>query len=192
MDQFNLKRPPILEPSTGRLLIAEPFLKDGHFSRTVILLCEYADDGTLGFVLNQNTDMVLGDIVVELSASRQPIFQGGPVQDDTLHMIHSVPNILGGKQIGENTFWGGDFEVLKEAILTHQIAPDQLRLFLGYAGWSWGQLEAELAEGSWLVANANTDIVFNTPPQDVWKKAIDSLGKDYRYLSQLPIDPQLN
>jgi len=192
MDSFSLKIPPLQHPAAGKLLIAEPFLKDGVFSRTVILLCEHSNDGTLGFVLNQDTDMLLGDILVELSASEEPIYQGGPVQNDTLHMVHHIPHILEGKKIGDALYWGGSFDSLKETILMHTYEPQSLKLFLGYAGWGAGQLENELNEGSWLVADATEEIVFKTPVQDIWKKSIALLGDEYRYLSQLPIDPQLN
>ena len=67
-----------------------------------------------------------------------------------------------------------------------------MKLFLGYAGWATGQLQAEIAEGSWLVTDATPKIVFDTPTQEIWKQAIQLLGEEYRYLSQLPIDPQLN
>jgi putative transcriptional regulator len=192
MDDFNLKRPPLSPPATGKLLIAEPFLKDGNFLRTVILLCDHSEEGTIGFVLNQETDLVLGEIVAEIATCNQPINIGGPVQNDTLHMLHQMPEILGGKKITDNIFWGGDFDLLKESFLTTPLPSRQLRLFLGYAGWAKGQLAEEMKDGAWIVTDANTDLVFNTAPQDVWRKAIALLGKEYRYLSQLPIDPQLN
>jgi putative transcriptional regulator len=192
MDTFDLKKPPFKDPASGKLLIAEPFLKDGNFSRTVIFLCEHSTDGSIGFVLNQDTDLQLGDILVELSSSQEPIYQGGPVQNDTLHMLHQVPQLLEGKEVGKDIYWGGSFDALQETILMHAHQPRTIKLFLGYAGWAAGQLDAEMQEGSWIVADATPDIVFNTPPNQVWKKAIELLGDEYRYLSQMPIDPQLN
>src|SRR5690606_31690531 len=144
-------------------------------------------DGTLGFVLNIETDLRLGDILVELSASTEPIYQGGPVQHDTLHILHQIPEKLDGKPVTENIYWGGSFDKLQETILTHDYKPERIKLFLGYAGWAAGQLDAEMAEGTWLVADANEDIVFHTPPHEIWKKAIQLLGNDYRYLAELPI-----
>lgn len=192
MNDYKLKKPPLSEPAAGKLLIAEPFLRDGNFSRTVIFLCEHADDGSVGFVLNQDTDLKLGDILVELSSSNEPIFQGGPVQNDTLHMLHQMPELLDGKQIIDNIYWGGSFDALQETIMMHKYEPNTLKLFLGYAGWAAGQLNAEMAEGSWLVVDATPEIVFNTAPDEIWRKAISLLGDDYRYLAQMPIDPQLN
>lgn len=167
------------------------FLKMAIFPAP-LFLCEHADDGSIGFVLNQETDLLLGDILVELSASKEPIFQGGPVQNDTLHMLHRMPDILEGKEVGDGICWGGSFDALQDTILMSAHKPQSLKLFLGYAGWAAGQLQAEMDEGSWLVADATVDIVFNTPVDDIWKKAIALLGEEYRYLSQMPIDPQLN
>lgn len=192
MNDFNLKIPPYQKPESGKLLIAEPFLKDGHFSRTVVFICEHSDEGTLGFILNQETDLLLGDILVELSASKEPIYQGGPVQNDTLHMLHQIPQKLDGKQITDHIYWGGSFDSLQETILMHDYEPESIKLFLGYAGWAAGQLDAEMAEGTWLVADATEEIVFHTAVNEIWRKAIQLLGDDYRYLAQLPIDPQLN
>jgi putative transcriptional regulator len=192
MNDFTLKEPPQIPPAAGKLLIAHPFLKDSHFTRTVVLLCEHSDEGSLGFVLNQDTDLLLGDILVELASSTEKIYQGGPVQPETLHMIHHLPQQLKGKEIGDGIFWGGSFDELTETILMHQYHAGSLKLFLGYSGWASGQLEEELKQGAWLVAHASTEIVFETSPLDVWQRSIASLGNEYRYLSQLPIDPQLN
>ena len=181
-----------MAPAKGKLLIAEPFLKDGHFSRTVIFLCEHSAEGSVGFVLNQDTDLTLGEILIELASSKEPVYQGGPVQHDTLHMLHRLPELLGGKEVAESIYWGGSFDSLQELVAGNNYQPNSVKLFLGYAGWAAGQLEAELEEGSWLVADANPDIIFHTDSDDVWRKAIALLGKEYHYLAQLPIDPQLN
>lgn len=192
MNDFHLKKTPYQKPETGKLLIADPFLKDGNFLRTVVFICEHSEDGTLGFILNQETDLRLGDILVELSSSEEPIYRGGPVQNDTLHILHQIPQKLEGKQIAKHIYRGGSFDALQETILMHDYEPGNIKLFLGYAGWAAGQLDSEMTEGTWLVADADEEIVFHTPANEVWRKSIQLLGNDYRYLAQLPIDPQLN
>jgi putative transcriptional regulator len=193
MDFFNLNTGTgITLPKAGCLLIAEPLLNDPNFVRSVIFLCEHGPEGSVGFVLNQPTSYTLQDLLPELYVSSLSIYQGGPVQGDTLHMIHRVPEIPGGMPIIDNVFWGGSYEALKDMIWRNTFEPSEIRLFIGYSGWAAGQLEQEISEGSWLVADPTEDILFETNPDEIWKKAIGLLGKKYAYLANIPIDPNLN
>lgn len=177
---------------SGKLLIAQPFMSDGVFSRTVVYLCEYGEDGALGFVLNNPTDIHLGDVLPELYSSDMILSQGGPVQLDTLHIIHRLPGSFGGAEVNKGVYWGGSLEALQEFINGKPVDTDALRLFVGYSGWSPGQLENELKEGSWLIGEASSHIIFDTAPEDTWRQAIFSLGKEYRFLAGMPVDPNLN
>lgn len=192
MDFLNLQKPVNAELSDGKLLIAEPFLSDPNFARSVILLCEHSKEGSVGFVLNRTTDLTLGDILPDLDAPELRVFQGGPVQLDTLHMLHRMPQDLGGNEILPGVFWGGSYEALQNAVRNNAYQPADVRLFLGYAGWSPGQLEKELAEGAWIVVDHAEDLVFETDSDSIWKYAIRLLGNKYAYLANLPVDPQLN
>jgi putative transcriptional regulator len=193
MNFLNLLRPEnVLKPTAGKLLIAEPFLKDSNFSRTVVLLCEHGEEGSVGFILNHLTDITLEELLPELYPAKADIYDGGPVQTDTLHMLHSLPDVLGGNEIGQGIYWGGSYEVLQEMLHDNLYDPSRIRLFVGYSGWSLGQLDKELEEGSWFVADIPDNLLFATKPENVWKEAISYLGKDYKYIANMPINPQLN
>lgn len=195
MDLLNFNDKPLnrLRPAAGKVLIAGPFLADPNFARSVILLCEHGADGTIGFVLNRLANATIGDLLPELFSSDLPVYQGGPVQLDTLHMLHRMPSlIMGGNEILPGTYWGGSYEALQDVIINNKYEADDLRLFVGYSGWAAGQLERELEEGSWIVADVAPDLLFDTHPTNTWKAAIRSLGDDYAYLANMPIDPQLN
>jgi putative transcriptional regulator len=193
MDNMNYTwKKPTDKPAAGKLLIAEPFLGDPNFSRTVILLCEHGPDGSLGFVLNQITNYTLPDLLPGLYAPALVIHKGGPVQVDTLHVLHRMPEALGGTEVAPNIFWGGSYESLQDVIANHAYNPADLRLFVGYSGWGVGQLEHEFAQHSWLVTDTTSDLVFDTSETDVWKKAVALLGERYSFLANLPIDPQYN
>ena len=181
-------------PATGKVLIATPFLSDPDFSRSVILLCEHGAAGTLGFVLNQLTGLTLGDLIAELELSMPPlsIYNGGPVQHDTLHVLHRIPGLLGGTLVAPGIYWGGSFETLKQLIKKNEYNEFDLRLFMGYSGWSEGQLDREMSESTWLVGTPTPELLFEVEPHLVWKTAISQLGKNYSFLANLPIDPQLN
>lgn len=177
---------------SGKMLIAEPFLGDSNFSRSVILLCEHGEEGSLGFILNKPTELVLGDLLPEIAEISLPVNHGGPVQVDTLHMLHRMPDALGGNEVTDGVFWGGSFEVLQDVAHADIANGSDVKLFVGYAGWSPGQLEQEMKEGSWLLGDISQDVLFETDPLNMWKTAIHTLGNEYRYLANLPIDPQLN
>jgi len=193
MNFENLNRPDTkLKPEAGRLLIAEPLLGDPNFSRSVVLLCEHSNEGSVGLILGHITELNIGDVLPELDKAPVPLSEGGPVQTDTLHILHRVPHVLGGKEILPGVYWGGTYDGLEEIINHNQYEPDKLRVFLGYAGWSPGQLDRELLEGSWIVSASSTGLLFNLPYGDVWKRALDALGKSFAYIANMPINPQLN
>jgi putative transcriptional regulator len=193
MDYFSLNRGANSKPPTaGKLLIADPLLNDPNFARSVIFLCEHSPEGSVGFVLNQPTEYTLQDLLPELYVCHLNIFQGGPVQGDTLHMLHRMAHIPGSLEVAKGIFWGGSYEALKDMIWRNNYEAADLRLFMGYSGWGPGQLDKEMQEGTWLVADVNDDVLFEASPDELWKKAIGLLGKKYAYLTNIPIDPQLN
>lgn len=178
--------------SAGKILIAEPFLNDPNFARSVVLICEYSDEGTVGLVLNRPTDIFLPDVMPDMMLPEISIAQGGPVQLDTMQMLHNLPEHLGGKKIAPSVYWGGDFDKVSELSIAGLVNPNSLKLYLGYSGWSKGQLEEELKSSSWLIGDVSNDLVFLTDVKNIWQFAIRSLGSEYEYLTNLPTDPQLN
>ncbi|MEO6220326.1 MAG: YqgE/AlgH family protein, partial [Ginsengibacter sp.] len=100
-------------PAKGTLLIANPFLKDPNFMRTVIFLCEHKEEGSFGFVINKLFPSTLGEIIPELEEFKIPLYFGGPVQKDTIHFLHQYPDIIsGGEEVFDGVYWGGNFESL--------------------------------------------------------------------------------
>jgi putative transcriptional regulator len=184
----------MISPGAGILLIAEPFLKDPNFMRTVILLCRHEDtEGSFGFVLNKLFHQKLDELIPELSGFDLPVYEGGPVQMDTLHYIHQYPELLPECQkISEDVYWGGDFETLKTLMQADRIDTDRIRFFLGYSGWESSQLSAEMEEKSWITVPANRTIIFDTPAEDIWKASLLKLGGKYEIMIHYPTDPQLN
>jgi putative transcriptional regulator len=99
----------MIEPGPGILLIADPFLKDPNFLRTVVFLCEHKEEGSFGFVLNRKYENTPDELIPDVKGFKLPVFYGGPVQMDTIHFLHQYPNdIPGGEEILKGVFWGGD------------------------------------------------------------------------------------
>lgn len=192
MDIIDLHKRTNIRPAAGKLLIAEPFLSDPGFSRTVVFLCEHGDDGSIGFVLNRPSKSNIGDLLPELYNPALTVFEGGPVQNDTLHMIHKMPEIMGGLEIAKGIFWGGSYTDLSKIIQDTEFPAEAIRLFIGYSGWEKGQLEEELKDGAWLVADGFEDLIFETQPQEIWQNSIRSLGNGFAHLANMPLHPQLN
>ena len=122
-----------LSPATGRMLISEPFMMDPNFKRSVILLTEYSEAGAMGFILNHQGDFLLGEILPDASYSELPVFVGGPVASNTLHFIHCCPEkIPGGVEIGEGLYWSGDFDTVKELLISYYgLKTNEIRFFTG-------------------------------------------------------------
>lgn len=177
----------------GTLLIADPFLKDPNFMRTVVFLCEHQDEGSFGFVLNRPMEVTVGELVPALEGSVLPVFYGGPVQMDSIHFLHQLPNhIPGGFEVADGVFWGGDFTLLVKLIQEKAVDVKKIRFFLGYSGWSSGQLLHEMNEKSWLTVKARKHLVFHKNYGEIWKDALKEMGGEYGQLVNYPIDPQLN
>ncbi len=191
MDFFKYRNK--IPPEKGRLLISEPFLPDPNFMRSVVLLCEHNTEGSFGFVLNRLAEVNASEILEELSNFVHPVFIGGPVQQDTLHYIHRCADIKGGECVADGIYWGGSFEQVTFLANTGQLRPDEIRFFLGYSGWGPGQLEEELEQDTWIVCDYVTEeLLFNTEPDAMWRKALKNMGGKYSVFANYPMDPSLN
>ena len=183
-----------ITPAAGRLLISEPFMMDPNFKRSVILLTEYSDAGAMGFVLTQQSEYLLGDLLPDLSYSEMPVYIGGPVGNDTLHFIHRCPEkIEGGIEIWDGIFWSGNFEQVKALLTNYQLNQDEIKFFAGYSGWIAGQLDNELTEDTWIVANKFTpETIFSHDEHNLWREVVIGLGQRYAHIANFPENPALN
>ena len=112
---------------------------------------------------------------------------------DTIHFLHQYPEeIRGGQEVMKGIFWGGDFDKVVEMIKNNEIDDNKIRFFIGYSGWSDGQLHSELEEKSWLTVKATRKLVFHRDYTELWKDSLKQLGGDYEIMINFPIDPQLN
>jgi len=181
-------------PRKGDLLISGPYLPDPNFDRTVVLLCEHDENGTFGFVLNKPSSTTFDKVFEEVQGFDETLYVGGPVQEDSLHFIHrDYKNLQSGSKVKNEIFWGGDFDLLLAKIDTKQIDRRDFRFFIGYSGWSPGQLEEELKSKSWIVCkNTTEELLFETPPEKLWKEVLRQMGGKYKVISNYPTDPRLN
>lgn len=183
----------MINPAAGTLLIANPHLNDPNFLRTVVFLCDHSSEGSFGLVINRKVNYTIDELVPELGDFKLPVYEGGPVELNTLHFLHQYPNeISGGKEVIPGVYWGGNFEELVALINSRTINNDKIRFYLGYSGWGEGQLDMEMDEKTWIVADATKRLLFHPSDREVWKDSLLHLGGEYELIINAPIDPHLN
>ncbi len=171
----------------GEILLAEPFMIDPNFKRSVVLLCEHEKEGSLGFILNKILDIKVNELISDFPEFEANIYYGGPVQTDTIHYVHNVGNLLEDSQkVNPGIYWGGDFDKLKSLIAAKQVQPENIRFFVGYTGWSGGQLKEEISLGSWVSAKMDINYLFADKSVDLWEEVMKNKGDVYSVISQVP------
>jgi putative transcriptional regulator len=175
----------------GQLLVAGPGLVDPNFRRSVVLVGAHSEEGALGVVLNRSSESTVSEAVPELTSildGDEPVHVGGPVQPSAIVVLADF----------EDVDRAGALVLDSIGFLPAEVDPDELgelrraRVFAGYAGWAPGQLEDELAEGSWIVEPALADDVFTREPDALWSEVLRRKGGPYGVLALMPPDPSLN
>src|SRR5215470_10533750 len=189
------------EDLAGRLLVATPMLGDPNFRRTVVLIVEHeVEQGTLGVVLNRPTKVPVGQVLepwTELATDPSVVFTGGPVSPNSALALAHVPGT--DEPVGWHPLEGGRPEVARLGLVDLDAPPGllaaaivSLRVYAGYAGWSSGQLQAEIEEGAWYVLPAEASDAFCAEPARLWPAVLRRQGGELAYLATYPDDPGLN
>ncbi len=163
------------------LLLAMPQLDDPNFERTVILMIEHNEEGSFGLIVNRPTDLLVIEVLSSLGIEwagdpAEIVGSGGPVMPRTGWVLHEPVDLVSDE---------GKVDVAPGIVLSTSpdrlraladAPPTHLRFVLGFSGWGPSQLEAEFASGSWLTAEVTSDLLFDTPPEGMWRAALHSLG----------------
>lgn len=183
-----------LKPTKGHLLVAEPsIIGDVSFNRSVVLLADHSDTGSVGFILNKILDFTLKDLIPDVKGNFK-VYNGGPVEQDNLYFIHKIPDLIPDSiEIANGIFWGGNFEAVMELIAKNLITDKQIKFFLGYSGWDANQLDEELNSHSWVVTvNEDHTELLEKPYSSFWKDKMLELGGEYMLWSNSPENPTYN
>jgi putative transcriptional regulator len=183
----------------GQLAVATPLLGDPNFARTVVLLLQVNDDGALGVVLNRPTETEVAEVLplwAPLAAVPTAVFHGGPVQPQAAICLGrgrpggaASPAFAEVDGMPEGAVGTIDLDSAPEEL--HR-AVSEIRLFAGYAGWSAGQLEAEIGEGAWWVLDALPADAFAVQPELLWRHVLLRQGAPIAFAASYPADPKLN
>ncbi|WP_282628309.1 YqgE/AlgH family protein [Empedobacter sedimenti] len=175
----------------GTILVAKPTLTNDIFQRSVILITEHVESGSVGFILNRTSSLPISIFVSEIE-NGSIVYEGGPVDKDNIYYIHKRPDLVRNSEwITEDIYWSGVYEDVREAVNNGSIKDDEIKFFIGYCGWSPKQILNELKENSWSV----TDLDFNIFDQwdaSLWKDLMKQLGGENLIWLNTPADPSMN
>lgn len=184
-----------IHPHNGSLLISEPLLQDHYFERAVILLVEHDVHGSLGFVLNKRTKIVLNDFHPFIPKDENiHLYLGGPVDQSKLFFIHDLGEevIPGCYAIGNGLYFDGDFNAMKRYIEEGGKVNGHIKFIMGYSGWNSGQLATELNEHAWIVSEPHNLPVLKADGEGFWKDAVINLGERFKHWVNYPKKPFMN
>jgi putative transcriptional regulator len=182
------------KPKKGDLLIAEPaIIGDVSFNRSIVLLADHTDQGSIGFILNKPLEYNINDLIPEVEATFK-VYNGGPVEQDNLYFIHKVPKLIPNSiEISLGIYWGGDFSKVAELIKDGTLQENDIKFFLGYSGWDSSQLENELKANSWVVTeNIYKKNIIEKNYETFWKEKMLEFGGEYSIWSNAPENPSYN
>ncbi|MBV7297825.1 YqgE/AlgH family protein [Enterovibrio paralichthyis] len=178
----------------NHFLVAMPGMVDDRFKHSVVYMCEHNEDGAMGLMINQPINISVEKMLEQIELDReqvvithpvslsQPVLFGGPVSEDRGFVLHKHKKLFGSSiQLSDDLTVTTSKDIL--SILGTNEEPEQFLVALGYAGWDAGQLEQELADNSWLTIEADPAVIFDTPINERWEKALKQIGIDAINLS---------
>jgi putative transcriptional regulator len=169
----------------GTIVVANRKLKDPHFAQTVVLIVHYDEQGTVGLVLNRPSEVTVSDLMNGVKDARnrkEAAFTGGPVEPmSVLALLRAREGPKGAQRVAGDIWAIVDEDLLKDALSEHK-GPEELRFYVGYAGWGPGQLEAEMEAGAWRVIRGNANTVFDATPDSLWDRVVRNLDVSYAKL----------
>ena len=170
-----------VKPSRGKVLIAQPFLSDKLFGRSVVLLVKHNNEGTMGLVMNKPVPLTLSQFFDGFICKKTiPVYWGGPRSMDSIFYLHTLENIPGALAIRKGLYVNGDFDVIKDYINTADSIEGKIRFFVGYAGWDGGQLKKEIAKDSLIISQESTKSLMDVnDTENLWQNALSKLGGKY-------------
>lgn len=175
----------------GDVLVAEPFMKDPNFKRTVVYLTEHNEQGSFGLVLNRPSIFSVNEMLNDFPKIRAHMYLGGPVGLDRLNFLHAYGELIpNSHHVRGNIYWNGDYDALKAGILAEKILPHNIKFFVGYAGWGPEQIDDEMEENSWIVSK-NYQTIFRNA-EFMWKDVLLKMGGEYKQIANYPEDPSFN
>ena len=181
-----------IKPKQGLVLVSEPFAPDSIFSRSIILLTEHNENGSVGFILNKPFNKKISDFSSEFGNFDINVSLGGPVGSEHIYYIHTYgEKIPGSIFIKDGLYWGGEFEIVKMLSEAGKLDKNKIRFFIGYSGWAPEQLMNEIKKDYWLVSDIDVETIMQNDKK-IWDKVVSELDNPYKIWQYFPENPNLN
>ncbi|MBW7847509.1 MAG: YqgE/AlgH family protein [Bacteroidales bacterium] len=182
-----------LKPASGRVLLAEPLMDEFWFGRSVVLLIDHTDEGTLGLVMNKLAGISVQQVLGHEAGMDSMIYVGGPVLPNHVYFIHTLGDkVPGSVKVMDGLYWGGEVETIREMMDMGVVQDDQIRFFLGHSGWGPGQLDNELKRNTWVVTEAPCSLLMKTRSHQMWNLLLQRMGPEYDLWRNFPANPDFN
>ena len=182
-----------LKVKIGDVLLSEPFMNDYYFRRSVILIIDHNEEGSLGVIFNKRLAIPFNEIVQGFPEFKADVYLGGPMETDRIFFIHTLGEMIpDSHKICGGLYWSGNISVLKTMIKLDLIKPHEVRFFVGYAGWDGGQLVNELKANTWLVGRFDSKVLLHAKPSKMWSNFVNQMGRRYSLWSSFPVNPEDN
>lgn len=182
----------ITKPKSGVLLISEPFIPEPAFKRTVLLLSQHNTEGSVGFIINKPTQLLVHEALDDFPESDAIIYWGGNFKTDSIFYVHSIADLPGAKKICQGVYWGGDYSLLKVLIESGEVDVDDIKFIAGFCAWDPGELEQQVEQESWWLSIADPYSVFVEDATAIWGNVLQRMGHVYGIMNDFPVDPEMN
>lgn len=177
----------------GKLLISDPYKTGDLFERSVVYICEHDDKGSFGFIVNKPIQVKMKGIGAKFPDSIFTAFQGGPCDVDSLFFFHTLGNqIKDSLNMGQGLFLGTNYQELYNIVTPDLVEEGAIKIFIGYSGWSPGQLEQELLRNSWMVCPLEEGRDIMVSNDQLWEDLLTKMGHKYQIMSRFPRNPNDN
>jgi len=183
-----VKEKPVIQ--AGSILVAQPFWNEECYKRSVIILLEHDFEGSTGIILNKASNLEVRDALPELNL-RTTLYYGGPSSIKTIAYIHQDASIPDAVYVGNDLFWGGDYEFLQKKIIGGKVSKDSIFFSAGFVRWTAGELNSEIDGDKWWVNEITSSDLFTTPKERLWANKLIEDGHMYGLLDEIP-DPAFN
>lgn len=198
-DRIFNTRPEIGEPQPGRLLVAEPFLREYFFNHSIVYLLEYSlGKESMGLVMNRRLNSCLSEVLMQDDAvgvpGGIPLYCGGPVAKDRLFYLHRIPSLIkDSAYVGNGLYYGGSFSDVLKLLRDGLYNDESIRFFVGYSGWSPRQLEDEIETGSWATVDVPDSFnLLDGEDASYWSDIVRTMGSRYSSWLLQPMNPTDN
>lgn len=181
------------ELKAGKVLVSHPYVQDGEFNRSVVLLSSYSEKEVMGFILNKPTDIMVHEVFEEFPEFNALVYIGGPVDQNLLFFLHTLgPKIPNSVKVKGDVYFGGDFETVRSLIESGELTAENIRFFVGYSGWGQGQLEEEIDRESWFIGNFQKKFLFTLKHRLMWPSLLKKIDPKMGVYADYPFTPSLN